>query len=50
MLLCPWDSLGKNTRVDCLSLLQRIFPTQGSNPALLQYSQILYHLSYKEVP
>ena len=28
------DSLGKNTRVDCHFLLQRIFPNQGSNPGL----------------
>ena len=35
-LLCPWDFPGKNTGVDCYSLLQGIFPTQGSNesPAL----------------
>ena len=31
-LLCPWNSPGKNTGVGCQSLLQRIFPTQGSNP------------------
>ena len=31
-LLCPWDSLGKNTGVGCHVLLQGIFPTQGSNP------------------
>ena len=29
------DSPGKNTRVDCHALLQRIFPTDGSNPRLL---------------
>ena len=34
-LLCPWDSPGKNTGVGCHFLLQRIFPTQGSNPCLL---------------
>ena len=34
-LLCPWDSPGKNTGVDCHSLLQGIFLTQGSNPHLL---------------
>ena len=34
-LLCPWDSLGKNTRVGCHSLLQGIFPTQGLNPHFL---------------
>ena len=36
-LLCPWNSPGKNTGVDCHSLLQSIFPTQVSNwvfPAL----------------
>ena len=31
------DSLGKNTGVGCHALLQGIFPTQGSNPGLLQY-------------
>ena len=31
---CPWDSPGKNTGVDCHNLLQRIFPTQGSNSRL----------------
>ena len=30
-LLCPWDSLGKNTGVGCRFLLQGIFPTQGPN-------------------
>ena len=35
-LLCPWDSPGKNTGVGCHSLLQGIFPTQGSNPPALQ--------------
>ena len=30
-LLCPWDSPSKNTGVGFHSLLQRIFPTQGSN-------------------
>ena len=27
-------------------LLQRNFPTQGSNPGLLHHRQVLYHLSY----
>ena len=35
-LLRPWNSPGKNTEVDCHSLLQRILPTQGSKPGLLQ--------------
>ena len=42
-LLCPWDSLGKNTRVGCHALLQGIFPTQGLNLGLLHCRQILYH-------
>ena len=35
-LLCPWDSLGKNTRVGCHAFLQGIFLTQGSNLRLLR--------------
>ena len=31
----------------CLSFLQEIFPTQGSNPGLPHCRQILYQLSYK---
>ena len=31
----------------CHFLLQGIFPTQGSNPGLLNCRQILYRLSYK---
>ena len=46
-LLCPWNSLGKNTRVGCHSLLQEIFPTQGSNPGILHYRQNLYYLSHQ---
>ena len=30
-LLCPWDSPGKNTGVNCCALLHGIFPVQGSN-------------------
>ena len=30
-LLCPWDSQGKNTGMDCHFLLQGIFQTQGLN-------------------
>ena len=33
--LYPWDFPGKNTEVGCHFLLQRIFPTQRSNPHLL---------------
>ena len=33
--------------MDCHSLLQGIFSTQGSNLDPLHYRQILYHLSHK---
>ena len=46
-LLCPWDSPGKNTRVGCHSILQGIFPTQGSNLGLPHCRQILYYLSHR---
>ena len=42
-----WNFPGKNTGVDCHSLLQGIFRTQGSNPGLLHCRQILYHLSHE---
>ena len=35
-LLCPWNFPGKNTGVGCRSLLQGIFPTQGSNLNILR--------------
>ena len=34
-LLCPWESLGKNTGVGCHFLLQGIFLIQGSNLHLI---------------
>ena len=37
MLLCPWNSPGKNTGVDCHFLLQGIFPIQGLNWHLLHW-------------
>ena len=43
-----WNSLGQNTGVGSLSLLQGIFPTQGSNPGLPHCRQILYQLYFKE--
>ena len=46
----PWDSPGKNTGVDRFSLLQRLFPTQGSNLDLCHYRWILYHLSHPGIP
>ena len=42
-LLCPWDSPGKNTGMDCHALLQRSFPTQGWNLGVLHCRWILYH-------
>ena len=39
------DCPGKNTGVGCHALIQEIFPTQGSNPNLLHWRQILYHLA-----
>ena len=41
------DSPGKNTGVGSYSLLQGIVPTQGSNPGLLHFRQILYCLSHQ---
>ena len=49
-LLFPWSSPGKNTGMDCHSLLQGIFLTQGSNPGLLHCRRILYHHSHQESP
>ena len=47
MLLRPWDFPGKSTEVGCHFLLQGIFPTQGSNRALLHCRQMLHHLSHQ---
>ena len=46
----PWNSPCQNTGVGSLSLLQGIFPTQGSNPGLPYCRQILYQLSHKGSP
>ena len=49
----PWgssvhgDSPGKNTGVGCHTLLQGIFPTQGSNPGFPHCTWILYHLRHQ---
>ena len=47
---CRWSSPGQNTGVGSLSLLQGIFPTQGSNSGLPHCGQILYQLSHKGSP
>ena len=44
-LSSPWNSPVQNIGVGSLSLLQGIFPTQGSNPGLPHCRQILYQLS-----
>ena len=48
----PAESQGKpkNTGVGSLSLLQGIFPTQGSNPGLPHCRQTLYQLSHQGSP
>ena len=46
----PWNSLGQNTGVGSLSLLQGTFPAQGLKPGLSHCRQILYQLSHKASP
>ena len=46
----PRNSPGQNTGVGSLSLLQGIFPTQGSNPGLPHCRRILYRLSHQGSP
>ena len=49
-LYSSWSSPGQNSGLGSLSLLQVIFPTQGSNPGLPHCRQILYQLSHKGSP
>ena len=49
-LYSPWNSPGQNTGVGSLSLLQRIFPIQESNPSLPHCRRILYQLNHKGSP
>ena len=48
--ISPWNSPGQNNGMGSLSLLQGIFPTQGSNLGLQHYRQILYQLSHNGRP
>ena len=48
-LYSPWNSPVQNTRVSNLSLLQGIFPIQGSKPRSPAW-RILYQLSHKGSP
>ena len=50
LFVTPRNSPGQNTGVGSLSLLQGIFPTQGSKPGLPYCRQILYLLSRKGKP
>ena len=49
-LYTPWNSPGQSTGVGSLSLLQGIFPTQGSNPGFPHCRWILYQLSHQGSP
>ena len=49
-LYSPQNSPGQNTGVGSLSLLQGVFPTQGSNPGLPHCRQTLYQLSHQGSP
>ena len=49
-LYSPWNSPGQNIGVGSHSLLQGMFPTQGSNPGLPHCGRILYQLSHKGSP
>ena len=46
----PWNSSGQNPGEGSRSLLQGIFPTQGSNTGLLHCRQILYQLRHQGSP
>ena len=46
-LYSPWNSPGQNTRVVRVSLLQGIFPNQGSSPGIPHWRWILHQLSHK---
>ena len=49
-LCSPCNSPGQNSGMGSLSLLQGIFPTQGSNPGLLHCRRVLYQLSHQGSP
>ena len=49
-LYSTWNSAGQNTGEGSLSLLQGIFPNQGTNPGFPHSRQILYQLSHKWSP
>ena len=49
-LYSPWNSLGQNTGVGSLSILQGILPTQGSNPGIPHCRQIFLPAEPQEKP
>ena len=49
-LYSPWNSPEQNTGVGSRSLLQGIFPTQGSNPGFPHFRWLLYQLSHQGSP
>ena len=49
-LYSPWNSSGQNIGVGSHSLLQGIFPTQGSNPGLPHCRRSLYQLKHQGSP
>ena len=49
-LYSPWKSPGQKTGVGSHSLLQGIFPTQGSHTGLLHCRRILYQLRHQGSP
>ena len=49
-LYSPWNSPSQNTGVVSLSLLQGVFPTQGSNPGHLYCRWTFYQLSHNGSP
>ena len=49
-LYSPWNSPGHNTGVGSLSLLQRMVPTQGSNPGIKPTSPALHEDSLPAEP
>ena len=40
LILCPWDSLGKNTEMGCHALLQGNPPNPGMEPLYLKSSEL----------
>ena len=49
-LYSPWNSPGQNIGLGSLSLLPGIFPTQGLDPGLPQWRQVIYQLSHMGIP